>query len=76
MTCIDCGHPCTPTAYRCRKCQCRETRNHHLIIDKEIEMAYLKSINPTLGDIGEEQEEIELEPVEVPTTVPAEPVPA
>lgn len=31
---------------------------------------------PRLGDIGEETEIIELEPVEVPTTVPAEPVPA
>lgn len=32
---------------------------------------------PTLGDIGEEQEEIELEPLEIPTTAPAEePVPA
>lgn len=28
---------------------------------------------PTAGDIGEERKHIELEPVEVPSTVPAEP---
>lgn len=33
--------------------------------------------NPTLGDIGEEQTEVELEPLEIPQPAPAEqPVPA
>lgn len=69
-TCTDCGNECG--TQRCRRCQCRHTyRNTH---PKENTMH--ANTNPTMGDIGEEQEEIELEPIEVPTTVPAEPVPA
>ena len=30
--------------------------------------------NPTMGDIGEKKKHIELEPLEVPREVPAEPV--
>jgi len=31
---------------------------------------------PTAGDVGEERKIVEVEPVENPATVPAEPVPA
>lgn len=37
---------------------------------------YYNDFTPTAGDTGREIEIVEVEPVEVPSTVPAEPVPA
>ena len=70
--CTDCGrHVRTPTATRCRQCSCRHT--YHQTHTKGTAMT---TTNPTLGDIGEE-EEVECEPLEIPetspVTVPAEP---
>lgn len=78
LACIDCGHRCGHTVYRCRQCACREARHLQLIRTnrKENAMHNTATIDPTMGDIGEGQEEVELEPIEVPTTVPVEPVPA
>ena len=68
-----CGRPVrTRTATRCRQCACRHT--YHQTHTKGTAMT---TTNPTLGDIGEEQTEVELEPLEIPQPAPAEqPVPA
>lgn len=70
FACVDCGHP--TSRYRCKRCQCRET--HQFTHRKDTTM---NTINPTMGDLGEEQEEVELEPLEIPQPAPVEqPVPA
>lgn len=73
--CTDCGrHVRTPTATRCRQCACRHTYHQTHPTKGPTTMT---TTNPTLGDIGEEQTEVELEPLEIPQPAPAEqPVPA
>lgn len=68
-TCIDCGRACTPTAYRCKRCQCRETFAYTRTTNKHRTRRAMTS-KPRLGDIGEETE-IEAEPLEIPQPEPA-----